>query len=726
MLSPDFRRVLEALKAGVAIAEPDGSIAFANLAFAELVEREPRSLEGAALEALFAPDDAKRIRQGLGRVADAKSAALSFEARLAGAEPERWLQLALQPLDAREKAQGVVAVLQDIGAQRESEHAMQVLAARLVALSEVSPVPALIENAEGEIEMVNQAFLTLLGVEGAPQSFTGLGAESILGRAKGARGTLAREPIVVEGRIAGAIWSPRRDGAEPGKGTAEVALVERVASELSVALEGIAAIANRAQQMEFDPVLVDHFQRIRRATENAMAAIGDLVDFSNVSGHIVLRKADFALRPLLAALAGRLLPLAEEHDGRLRIKVEQDVPAIVSGDAERLEVVLRNLVSSAFALLPGAEITLQVTPEYTTESGIQLSFAVVFSDSSGTAPATMAAVEAGMGIAVAKFMVAAMGGRLELAPHPSEGDPIYGFTIEFPVRPAPAPPERAHLVSLVATPVLIVSGDPEQRLALANLLRASRMIPLEADNAPMAMALLERMKREGNPIPLVIVTNRLAGQDGFLLAFRIRHHAELSDTILVMLATEGRPGDAIACRENGISAYMRYPINGRQLGDAIAAVTGIAATAHAEATATLVTRHSLRETRPGLTVLLVDPDPDTQILATHILGRNDCRVAVARDLDEAMAALEQDMYDLVFVDTTLEGLGNADVPRMLRARIAREPERTRLVAITRDATPDFHAAKTAAGFDATLRKPFRRDDVVGLLDTVRRTSATVE
>ena len=87
----------------------------------------------------------------------------------------------------------------------------------------------------------------------------------------------------------------------------------------------------------------------------------------------------------------------------------------------------------------------------------------------------------------------------------------------------------------------------------------------------------------------------------------------------MMLATEGKPGDAIACRENGISAYMRYPINDRQLNEAIVAVTG--ASVDADETPTLVTRHSLREQRKGATILLVDRSRDSQILAAHILGR---------------------------------------------------------------------------------------------------------
>jgi CheY-like chemotaxis protein len=239
------------------------------------------------------------------------------------------------------------------------------------------------------------------------------------------------------------------------------------------------------------------------------------------------------------------------------------------------------------------------------------------------------------------------------------------------------------------------------------------MVPLEADNAPMALALLERLEQEGAPVPLVILSNRLPVQDGFLLAFRIKHHPRLRSTLVMMLASEGKPGDAIACRENGIAAYMRYPINDRQLNEAIVAVTG--ASVDADETPTLVTRHSLREQRKGATILLVDPSRDSQILASHVLGRMDCAVVVAQDLAEALAALDQDVYDAVIVETSLAGLGGADAAALLRSRIQREADAVKIVATTAEPSPRFDAEKKAQGFDGTIAKPFAREALLALV-----------
>jgi PAS domain S-box-containing protein len=737
MATEDFRRIFESLRLPVAGADAAGAIAFANAAFVELAAPPDGGLAGMDFASLFAAADRQRLQQNIARVGEGKSAGASLEARLARAE-DRWVSVALQPwLDSKDMASGVVAIVQDIGPQRETEAALNLAIARLLALTEASPAAKMVETGAGDVELANEAFCRLLAIESAPQSLSGMTVQAALARsphvdaaalarlrespdaawslelplAGGRSATLDRHPFRVDEAFAGAVWTTREEGGIRGeKGAAQAALIEKIAEELSVAVEGLGTLSIRAQGNDMDPAFIEHCHGIRASTEAAMAAIGDLVDFSRMSGGIVLRPRAFMLRAALAELIARIVPRAEERGGRLRIKVEQDVSDALEGDVERLQLVLRNLLDGAFAAAPGAEIMLHVTPEYTTGNAIQLSFAVAVAGAS-TPGAPRVSPEAGMGVAVAKYMVAAMGGRLAITARPAT-EPLYAFALEFAVRPAPPAPPRASHATLVAMPVLLVSADAKQRESLAALLRKWRMLPFEADNAPMALALLERQRQEGSPTPLVILSNRLPVQDGFLLAFRIRNHRHFAATLIMMLASGGKPGDAIACRESGISAYMRYPVSDQQLNEAIMAVTGAAAAA--DEAPTLVTRHSLREQRKGATVLLVDASRDSQIRAAHILGR-ECSVVVATDLAGAHAALEQDTYDLVLVDTALEGLGGEDAGRRLRGRIARDPAATRMVALSAAHSDAFREASLAQGFDATLAKPFRREELLALV-----------
>jgi PAS domain S-box-containing protein len=741
MASEDFKRIVESLRIAVAIADTKGIVAFANPAFMQLAGGPDHGAVGSSLPSLFHKDDAKRIHQNIVRIAEGKTASALIDVRTAAASA--WVQMALQPaLDARDKPAGVVAALHDIGGQRETENALNLSSARLLALAEASPNAVLIENSAGDVELVNEAFCRLLGIESAPQSLLGLSAVEVVGRSKsidakvlsqahrapdapasialrrpdGQATTIERQPLLVDESPAGALWTSHAflsaQGDPADRGASEIALIEKIGGELSVALEGLSAISIRAQQMEFDQALVEHFQQIRASTESALGAIGDLVDFSKVEGGIELRRAEFGLRAAVADLVKRVAQHAEESACRPHVKVEQDVPDLLEGDVERLNLLLRNLLDNAFEIFPGTDVTLTISPEYTTEGGIQLSFAVSVSMPGAEKPSARASAEAGMGVAVARFMVTAMGGKLAVGSRPG-ADALYAFTIEFPVRRAPAPPRRATFASLVGMPVLVVSGDAAQRHELTGLLRGWRMMPMEADNAAMAIALLERLHEEDHPVPLMLVSNRLEVQDGFLLAFRVKHHPKLFATLVMMLATEGRPGDAIACRENGISAYLRHPVADKQLNDALIAVTG--ASLDADETPTLVTRHSLREQRRGATILLVDDHRDSHMLAAHILRKRDCSLVVAADLAEAISSLDQEVYDVVFVDTELDGLDGPDAAAVLRRHITRDPGATKLYATSLDHSPAFTRAKVAEGFDGTLAKPFRRDGLFAIL-----------
>ncbi len=378
MSTEDFKRVVESLRIAVAITDPKGIVAFANPAFVQLAGDPGHGVAGYSLHSLFHREDANRVHQNVGRIAEGKTASAIVEARVAAGGD--WVQLALQPaLDSREKPAGIIAVLQDISAQRETESALNLTAARLMALVESSPNAALIENSKGEVELVNEAFCRLLGLDSAAQSLLGLPAVEVVGRSKrvdakalarehrkpdatasialerpdGTPATLERQPLLVDEEPAGALWSSYAvsgEAAADERGASEIALIEKIGAELSVALEGLSAISIRAQQMDFDPALVEHFQRIRSSTETALVAIGDLVDFSKVEGGIELTRAEFRLRPAVAGLLKRIVHAAEESGSRLRVKVEQDVPDLLEGDVERLQLLLRNLLDNALAV----------------------------------------------------------------------------------------------------------------------------------------------------------------------------------------------------------------------------------------------------------------------------------------------------------------------------------------------------------------------------------------
>ena len=104
----DFKRIVEALKVPVAIADPKGTVVFANSALAQLVEREERDVLGRPLTSLFIESDRKRIAQNVTRVGEGKAGSAFVDAQLDTALPSAGSSGAAA-VPTRAKATGVIA-----------------------------------------------------------------------------------------------------------------------------------------------------------------------------------------------------------------------------------------------------------------------------------------------------------------------------------------------------------------------------------------------------------------------------------------------------------------------------------------------------------------------------------------------------------------------------------------------------------------------------------------
>ena len=294
----------------------------------------------------------------------------------------------------------------------------------------------------------------------------------------------------------------------------------------------------------------------------------------------------------------------------------------------------------------------------------------------------------------------------------------YQFTAAFSFRQVKETRTRPAFVTLTGLPVLIVSSDAAERKQLAELARSWRMHVREADDAGMAIQLLALMMNDDSPIPLVITANTMPIQDGFMLAFRIKHLPKLKQTTIMMLAKSGKPGDAIQCRENGISAYLRHPISPDQINDAIAAVMGTED--DAEATHTLITRHSLREAKAG-TILLIDANHEHAAVAAKALRKKDFRAVIVDTAEDAYAALLQDIFDVVVVDPATPGFNTKkSIAAQIRAQFGDGHAIPLLLADSSTASAAIH--KDNSEYDGVITKPYNKETLaekIGARMTVR-------
>ena len=113
-------------------------------------------------------------------------------------------------------------------------------------------------------------------------------------------------------------------------------------------------------------------------------------------------------------------------------------------------------------------------------------------------------------------------------------------------------------------------------------------------------------------------------------------------------------------------------------------------------------------------ILLVEDNPVNQLVAKGMLGKLGCEVVVSSNGAEALQQLEQDHFDLVLMDCNMPVMNGYDATRCIRknGRWSDLP----IIALTANAMPEEREHCKAAGMSDYLAKPFRREELMALLD----------
>lgn len=107
----------------------------------------------------------------------------------------------------------------------------------------------------------------------------------------------------------------------------------------------------------------------------------------------------------------------------------------------------------------------------------------------------------------------------------------------------------------------------------------------------------------------------------------------------------------------------------------------------------------------GCRVLLVEDDADIRDMLKSILQHDRFEVRAVPDVPSALAALEEEVPDVVLLDLGLPGTSGYELARLIRER--HSAERLPLVALTGYGQPSDRQATAEAGFNAHLTKPLK-------------------
>ncbi len=317
-----------------------------------------------------------------------------------------------------------------------------------------------------------------------------------------------------------------------------------------------------------------------------MALLNDVLDQSKIdAGKFTLQQQPMSLHALLQSVVTLFRASAEARGLQLDLRVDNDVPDRVIGDAQRLKQVLSNLVGNAIKFTEQGRIELRVMQQAglrfeVRDSGIGIAadridrlfdpFYQIDTSRRRSRGGT------GLGLSISQRIVEAMGSRIEVQSAPGRGS-VFGFTLQLPADPAPAPlppVDSLHgtldgeLPSLRGT-VLLAEDNPVNRLIAVEMLQSIGLDVLEVDNGQAAVELLERRR-----VDAVLMDCQMPLLDGYAAARRIREREArdgLPRTPILALTADAFADDAERAKEAGMDARLTKPFNQAQLRELLEA-----------------------------------------------------------------------------------------------------------------------------------------------------------
>jgi CheY-like chemotaxis protein len=186
---------------------------------------------------------------------------------------------------------------------------------------------------------------------------------------------------------------------------------------------------------------------IQSSGDDLLTLINDILDLSKIeAGQILIQPESLPLQRLTGDLKQLFQPVATNRPLAFEIDIADDCPPVIDTDRQRLEQILKNLLSNAFKFTEAGGVRLAIAPAgadriafAVTDTGIgisteqQGSIFEAFQQADGTISRRYGGT--GLGLSISRELARLLGGAITLESQPEKGST---FTLTVPLAYDPA------------------------------------------------------------------------------------------------------------------------------------------------------------------------------------------------------------------------------------------------------------------------------------------------
>jgi two-component system sensor histidine kinase/response regulator len=493
--------------------------------------------------------------------------------------------------------------------------------------------------------------------------------------------------------------------------------------EIRTPLNSIIGLVDLMKETPLLPEQREDLDVVSAAAFALLAVINDILDFSKIeAGKLELESTAFDFHALISETMKIMAAKAHEKRIELVYRIERSVPNWMAGDPTRFRQILINLIGNAIKFTEEGEIVCIATCDACTGTEALIKVSVrdtgvgipeekqstifgAFAQADGSTSRKYGGT--GLGLAVSSQLVGLMGGKIWVDSTPGAGSD-FQFTVRFAIDEDKSSwPDADAVAALKGIRVLIIDDNETARQTIHDVLTEWEMIPSAAGSLAEGKALFQTAAESSTPHALVIIDADMPGDDGLKMASWL-NEIEETPPKKILMTPNSRIRSSIDTESLKVFSTITKPINLETLLENLhAAVTGTG----------LRPREAVVAPQPEpdimpnqLKILVAEDTPFNQKFIKRLMDRWNHQIHIAENGLEAVAAFQNDTFDMILMDVQMPSMDGLEATRAIRKIEASQGQsHIPIIAMTAHAMKGDQEMCLEAGMDAYVSKPISSD-----------------
>jgi signal transduction histidine kinase/ligand-binding sensor domain-containing protein/CheY-like chemotaxis protein len=357
---------------------------------------------------------------------------------------------------------------------------------------------------------------------------------------------------------------------------AKTEFLAQLGHEIRTPMTGVLGMAELLLSRSLADTEQRYVRAIRNSGEVLLTLVNDALDLARIeAGRLQLAPMPFDPRTLVQDVAELQRAKAMAKGLELRVDIADDIPAQVLGDAVRIRQVLLNLGGNAVKFTEHGEVRLALAND---ANGLRFT---VSDTGPGITPSDQAKLfqryqqldgpqrgsGSGLGLAICRELVTLMGGTITMESTPGASST---FHVLLPLPTVTAPVEHPRMTVNQDGPrwhLLLLEDEPTIAEVIAGLLEVQGHT---VEHAPNALRALEAVEHQSFDAALVDLD--LPGLDGLQWARLVRSREGCDAMPMIAITARAGGDEESRAYAAGMNGFLRKPLHGEQLAQALAAV----------------------------------------------------------------------------------------------------------------------------------------------------------